>query len=291
MRPRPAPLARRRARRRDLRDASPRCASRRSAWTRCHDPRLRRGVRGECSAPTTRPSCWPGSTRCPPGSSRRSTSTCGAQPALRPSHPPHAAHDRLASSERCSRWGAAALAAAGDGRRDAARADAFGDHVERFLAAAGGISGDARTRRAAPPARRARTAPLRDGPGQPRRDARFDDPFNTTAQIDEYYYDESKPDRRAHVGARCKRLREMDVPEWMAPILFKTRGKPWDYYRDIARQLWDEARHAMMGEIALCRARHAVLPYPIDLSASVSLNTRVHAARGPHRSCGTSSRV
>jgi hypothetical protein len=46
-----------------------------------------------------------------------------------------------------------------------------------------------------------------------------------------------------------KRLREIDVPEMMASIITETKGKPWEYYRDMTRQLWDEARHAMMGEV------------------------------------------
>ena len=46
-----------------------------------------------------------------------------------------------------------------------------------------------------------------------------------------------------------KRLREIDVPEMMASIIHETKGKPWGYYRDMSRQLWDEARHAMMGEV------------------------------------------
>ena len=46
-----------------------------------------------------------------------------------------------------------------------------------------------------------------------------------------------------------KRLREIDVPEMMASIIVETKGKPWGYYRDMTRQLWDEARHAMMGEV------------------------------------------
>jgi hypothetical protein len=45
-----------------------------------------------------------------------------------------------------------------------------------------------------------------------------------------------------------KRLREIDVPEMMSSIIAETEGKPWGYYRDMTRQLWDEARHAMMGE-------------------------------------------
>jgi hypothetical protein len=35
----------------------------------------------------------------------------------------------------------------------------------------------------------------------------------------------------------------------MASIIHETKGKPWEYYRDMTRQLWDEARHAMMGEV------------------------------------------
>jgi hypothetical protein len=35
----------------------------------------------------------------------------------------------------------------------------------------------------------------------------------------------------------------------MASIIYETRGKPWGYYRDMSRQLWDEARHAMLGEV------------------------------------------
>jgi hypothetical protein len=46
-----------------------------------------------------------------------------------------------------------------------------------------------------------------------------------------------------------KRLREIDVPEMMASIITETKGQPWGYYRDMTRQLWDEARHAMMGEV------------------------------------------
>jgi hypothetical protein len=35
----------------------------------------------------------------------------------------------------------------------------------------------------------------------------------------------------------------------MASIIHETHGQPWEYYRDMSRQLWDEARHAMMGEV------------------------------------------
>jgi hypothetical protein len=35
----------------------------------------------------------------------------------------------------------------------------------------------------------------------------------------------------------------------MASIIHETRGKPWEYYLAMSRQLWDEARHAMLGEV------------------------------------------
>ncbi|HEY3612626.1 MAG TPA: hypothetical protein VGK92_02925, partial [Gaiellales bacterium] len=168
-------------------------------------------------------------------------------------------------------WGDAARAALTREPEAAAAAAAFAGHLERFLAAAGGVAGDAAAGGAELP--RARW----DGSdyamdAEPRRDARFADGFNCSARIDDIYADETRPaDERAYALVH-KRLREMDVPEWMAPILFQTRGRPWDYYRELGRQLWDETRHAMMGEVALHAAGVPFYAYPIDMAASASLN-------------------
>jgi len=62
-------------------------------------------------------------------------------------------------------------------------------------------------------------------------------------------YDESMPVDAKVLIMFYKRLREIDVPEMMASIIAETPNKPWAYYRDLTRQLWDEARHAMMGEV------------------------------------------
>jgi hypothetical protein len=59
----------------------------------------------------------------------------------------------------------------------------------------------------------------------------------------------------------------------MGPILYKTEGQPWQYYVDVSRQLWDEARHAMMGEIALYRDGMPFYAYPVELKTSLLLNT------------------
>jgi hypothetical protein len=83
----------------------------------------------------------------------------------------------------------------------------------------------------------------------PRRDERFQDLWNQGVNAESFIYDESLPAKPKTLMMLFKRLREIDVPEMMASIIVETRGKPWEYYRDMSRQLWDEARHAMMGEV------------------------------------------
>jgi len=83
----------------------------------------------------------------------------------------------------------------------------------------------------------------------PRRDARFADPYNMGVNAEVFLYDDSKPADAKVLMMFYKRLREIDVPEMMAGIIAQTPDRPWGYYRDMTRQLWDEARHAMMGEV------------------------------------------
>jgi hypothetical protein len=83
----------------------------------------------------------------------------------------------------------------------------------------------------------------------PKRDERFTDLWNQGVNAEAFLYSEEYPAKAKAVMMLFKRLREIDVPEMMASIVAQTKGKPWGYYRDMARQLWDEARHAMMGEV------------------------------------------
>jgi hypothetical protein len=83
----------------------------------------------------------------------------------------------------------------------------------------------------------------------PRRDERFQDLFNQGVNAEGFLYDPGIPARPKTLMMLFKRIREIDVPEMMASIIHQTKGKPWGYYRDMSRQLWDEARHAMMGEV------------------------------------------
>lgn len=83
----------------------------------------------------------------------------------------------------------------------------------------------------------------------PKRDERFVDIWNQGVNAESFLYNPEMPAKAKTLMMLYKRLREIDVPEMMASIIVETKGKPWDYYRDMSRQLWDEARHAMMGEV------------------------------------------
>lgn len=119
--------------------------------------------------------------------------------------------------------------------------------LDECLVAAGGLDG--RTTPTTPvPARQRSAAPYRFDP-VPKRDERFPDPYNMGVNAEVFLYDDRFPAPPKTLMMFYKRLREIDVPEMMASIIAETPGKPWDYYRDMTRQLWDEARHAMMGEV------------------------------------------
>src|SRR5437870_3116846 len=131
------------------------------------------------------------------------------------------------------------------------------------LAAAGGLDGTER-----PPQekvqRRHSAKPYKYDP-VPKRDTRFPDPFNMAVNAEVFLYDDKYPPEPKTLMMFYKRLREVDVPEMMASIITETPGKPWGYYRDMTRQLWDEARHAMMLKVGFANLG-------IDWPGNVMLN-------------------
>ncbi|RYD34361.1 MAG: hypothetical protein EOP87_09360 [Verrucomicrobiaceae bacterium] len=131
----------------------------------------------------------------------------------------------------------------------------WGDLLRICLAAAGGLDGSLGPRASGPPSSSS-GEPTRwfssqpyQYDGTPNRDERFPDPYNMGVNAEQFLYDETKPPELKVLMMFYKRLREIDVPEMMAGIITETKGKPWKYYQDMTRQLWDEARHAMMGEV------------------------------------------
>lgn len=119
--------------------------------------------------------------------------------------------------------------------------------LDDCLAAAGGLDGVDTPRPAT--IRRRHSAKPYQYDRVPKRDERFPDPYNMGVNAEVFLYDERFPPEPKTLMMFYKRLREVDVPEMMASIITETTGKPWEYYRDMTRQLWDEARHAMMGEV------------------------------------------
>src|SRR5213075_1104149 len=109
----------------------------------------------------------------------------------------------------------------------------------------------------------------------PKRDERFPDPYNMGVHAEVFLYDEKMPASAKTLMMYYKRLREIDVPEMMASIITETPGKPWEYYREMSRQLWDEARHAMMGEVGFNAVGVDWSKIPITWTWSLNLNTQL----------------
>ena len=107
----------------------------------------------------------------------------------------------------------------------------------------------------------------------PKRDERFQDNYNAAVQAEAFIYDEALPDNPKALMLMYKRLREIDVPELMSSIITETKEKPWMYYRDMSRQLWDEARHAMMGEAGFVALGIDWTQIRINFTWSLNLNT------------------
>ena len=175
----------------------------------------------------------------------------------------------LADEEEIIAWGTRALQAC---TRDAAarsRADAWIAHLAAYLDAAGGIAGDAE-RRASPPAPRARERFVPDM--HPRRDARFRGQYNFNFPPHLVYAVPDVPADERNLALLCKRTLEMDVPEMMASFILERTDQPWSFYVDYSRQLWDEARHAMMGSVAFEAREIDWSRIPLNVSFALRLN-------------------
>ena len=108
----------------------------------------------------------------------------------------------------------------------------------------------------------------------PRRDERFRESYNFNFPPQNVYALPYVSAEERNLALLCKRLLEMDVPEMMASFITEQRDRPWEFYLDYKRQLWDEARHSMMGEVAL-EARGvdwSVIPLNIGFALRLNLH-------------------
>lgn len=185
-------------------------------------------------------------------------------------------------------WGEQALAALTWDKRVDKAVWAWRDHLQLYLGAARGIAGDSDTSgqgRAASRSARLRTTepplppPRASSPFipdfEPQRDDRFHGRYNFEFPPHVVYNAAEVPADERNLALLCKRTLEMDVPEAMGSFLFERRDQSWDFYRDYSRQLWDEARHAMMGTVAF--ESRGVDWTEIPLNVGFSLRLNLHA--------------
>jgi hypothetical protein len=153
-------------------------------------------------------------------------------------------------------------------------AEAWLKTLDQCLSAAGGLDGSTKSLGEIP--QRTYSAQPKGFEGVPKRDKRFSDPFNMGVHAEAFLYDDSMPADAKVLMMYYKRLREIDVPEVIAGIVAETMGKPWGFYRAMIRQLWDEARHAMMGEVGFVKLG---IDWPkhvrINKTWSYQLNTKL----------------
>jgi len=149
----------------------------------------------------------------------------------------------LLDDEETAAWGDAAVTAI-TGDADKERALAWAAHLQAYLQAAGGVSGTEPVPATVPGSR---VAGAFEPDFFPRRDKRFARRWTFVNPQRQVSLDESVPLEERSLALMCRRILEMDVPEYLARVIALAQDEPWDYYVDMTRQLWDEARHAMMG--------------------------------------------
>lgn len=152
----------------------------------------------------------------------------------------------LVDLKEVANWGEQAVTAVmaiDEGRQ---RANAWVKHLEAWLEYAGGIGGTDE-RPTQEPARRASGSFTPDF--FPQRDERFEMRWNFVNPQRQVSLNEDIPLDERTIALMCRRIVEMDVPEYMARIIALADHDSWEYYVAMTRQMWDEARHAMLGTI------------------------------------------
>jgi hypothetical protein len=146
--------------------------------------------------------------------------------------------------------------------------------LDRCLAAAGGLDGASAPAGSGIARQHSARAYVYDR--KPRRDERFPDPYNRGVNAEAFIYNEKLPPEPKMLMLFFRRIREIEIPEMMASVITETKGKPWDYYREMSRQLWDEARHSLMGEVGFVSLGVDWRKAMINATYALIMNTRLN---------------
>ncbi|WP_438482297.1 hypothetical protein [Oleiharenicola lentus] len=173
-------------------------------------------------------------------------------------------------------WGESALATLRQHATPAARnaADAWKTHLTAYLAFAGGIHGESPRIEIVqlPPARA--TTPLAPISQVPRRDDRFAHVWKSRGVVP----DAARPVHERLWWMMDVRLNEMHVSELIASVIADWKGQPWEFYHDLARHLWDETRHCLLGEVAFVSQGIDITQIPTHVGFAEYPNTKLSPA-------------
>jgi hypothetical protein len=164
----------------------------------------------------------------------------------------------IADLEEQLSWGQAFIAELRSTGIYADGAYAFGAHMESFLTSAGGISAD-QERSIELPRRLHSLEPYRI----PTRSVR--DPLKmgqTTWARTGIANHPTDPVQGRLIMTMRVRQEEMTACDLLAGVLYSQKNMPWSFYHDLARHIWDEARHAMFGQAALEADGHEWMSRP-----------------------------
>jgi hypothetical protein len=165
-------------------------------------------------------------------------------------------------------WGRGALSALSPATESISAWEA---HLRAYLAAAGGVDGTE-------PRNDGAYLPCREGhfpPSQiPQRDRRFPHVWNSRGVV---------PPPESPVHERIwwmmnVRLNEMHVSELIASVITDWKRQPWAFYHDLARHLWDETRHCMLGEVAFASQGIDFTKIPTHVGFAEYPNTKLEPA-------------
>lgn len=144
-------------------------------------------------------------------------------------------------------WGASAIAELVDGVGKREVVGEFQQKLTEFLRAAGGVDGQNTGALPAAP-RRWRSHNTYSLPHRAVRDERF--PGTVHYRDGAPDYAQTTVEEKLYWLMRV-RQEEMEVPELLGAVIWQQQNQPWEFIRDAARHLWDESRHAMLGQAAL----------------------------------------
>ncbi|MFN2602051.1 MAG: hypothetical protein ABR582_04745 [Gemmatimonadaceae bacterium] len=179
----------------------------------------------------------------------------------------------IADLDEAIAWGERAFEAMIRGEEnDRERGRRWEAHLKAYLDASRGIAGDLPPDgdESWLPEPRAREAFVPNF--YPARDERFSGQYNFNFPPHLVYNAPGIPADERNLALLCKRTLEMDVPEMMASFLCERTDQPWSFYYDYSRQLWDEARHAMLGTVGLTARGIDWKKIPLNVGFSLRLN-------------------